>query len=104
MSETYVAVRLENGLDEKGVTFTSTGIIFVSSELGFNYAKDYADLTRVSYSVENTRGLMKVEFIQDEALIVEEYPGVTGACWEQVHSFLESKAESAHVILTLEMK
>ncbi len=85
----YIWIKLDNGIQKKGISFVSDGVIFESSVVGMTYAKDYPDITRVVYGKgEDGLGLLSVEFTENGQSEREEVGNIDEPCWGNLKALL----------------
>ena len=94
----YIWIKLDNGIQKKGISFVSDGVKFYSAMLGMTYAKDYTDFTQVTYGKGKDRlGLLSVEFIEDGQLEREEVGNIDEQCWENLKVLLAANPLSRKI-------
>lgn len=53
----YIWIEFDNGVQEKGISFVSDGVKFYSAIPGMTYAKDYPEITKVTYGKVRMAGV-----------------------------------------------
>ncbi len=94
----YIWIELDNGVQKKGVRFVSDGVIFDSSIIGMTYAKDYPDITQVTYgNGKEGLGVLSVEFMERGQLEHEEVGNIDEECWKNLKALLAANPGSRHI-------
>lgn len=104
-ADKYIWIELDNGVQEKGISFVSDGVKFYSAIPSKTYAKDYPDITQVTFGKgKDGLGLLSVEFIEDEQLEREEVGKIDEQCWENLKTILAANPLSRQIKIVDEGK
>ena len=95
----YIWIKFDNGVQEKGISFVSDGVIFDSSIVGMTYAKDYPDIIGVIYGKgEKGLGLLSIDLIENDGPVERENIGsIDEQCWNNLKSLLSNNPVSNHI-------
>ncbi len=90
--DNYLSLKLSNGVSEKRVRFVDDGIIFDSTTIGMTYAKDYQDITSVTFKNEDkTTAYLVIEFKGGKK---EDVGIIEHTCLVSLETFLKKNSES----------
>lgn len=97
-NDRYIWIKFDNGVQEKGISFVSDGVKFYSAIPGMTYAKDYPDITKVTYGERKSGlGFLSVEFTEDGQLEHEEVGDIDEQCWRNLKTLLAANHLSRQI-------
>ena len=95
----YIWVELSNGVNEKGVSFVSDGVIFDSDVFGMSTTANYDEVMRVVYGEgELGYGQLTVELKLEGNMLKKKDIGlVEQQCWIDMKKLLAANPLSQHI-------
>lgn len=94
----YVWIKLDNGVQKKGIAFVSDGVIFESSIIGMTYTKGYPDTKKIVYGKgKEGLGHLAVEYTEDGQLGREDVGYINERCWKNLKTLIAANPDSRHI-------